>query len=112
MEPGYLHNWADLASILTFVITFIGAVIGICGYAKYLWGLHQKSKQLEEFLRREKLKGEDKGQRSVIRIIKDVGLTQDEIIQASFRNPRIVRRVAQDERGLANQLLFEYDGDK
>jgi hypothetical protein len=87
-----LHNWADLASVLTFVITFIGAGVGVYGYVKYRCEIRQKANRLEEFLRAEKMKGVDEGQRSVIRIIKDVGLTEDEIIQVSFRNPRIVRR--------------------
>jgi len=107
-----LHNWADLASVLTFVITLIGAGVGVYGYVKYRRDIRQKANRLEEFLREEKIKGEDQGQRSIIRIIKDVGLTEDEIIQASFRNPRIGRRVVAGEGGLATQLLFEYIGEK
>jgi hypothetical protein len=107
-----LHNWADLASVLTFFITFIGAAVGVFGYIKYQCDVSQKGKRLEEFLRSEKMKAVDQGQRSVIRIIKEVGLTEDEIIQASFRNPRIRRRVVSDERGLAQELLFEYVDEK
>jgi hypothetical protein len=103
-----LHYWADIASIFTFVITLTGAVVGIGGYLRFLHHRHDQSKRLEAFLHTEMLKGDDNGFRSVMRIIKDVGLTQDEAIQASFRNPRIGRRVTADERGLANQLLFEY----
>jgi hypothetical protein len=104
-----LHDWADLAVILTLGITLVGAVVGIVGYVKYRCELRSRSERLEDFLRREKMKRADDGQRSVIRIIKDVGLTEDEIIQASFRNPRIGRRVLTDpQTNLAKELLFEY----
>ena len=51
----------------------------------------------------------DKGQRSILRIMRDIGLTQEEIIQGSIQSKRIVRRVVGDkETGLATDLLFEY----
>ena len=103
------HKWVDLASVLTFAITAIGAVIGVFGYLGYLLGIRKKSKRLEQYLRAEKQKGENKGQRSVLRIIRDVGLTEDEIIQASFRNHKIRRRIIPDEKGIADQLMFEYE---
>ena len=113
--PLDLHRWADLTSILTLIITFIGAVVGIYGYTRYRYDLCRKSKGLEKYLRDEKTqsKGADKGQRSILHIIRYVGLTEDEIIQASFRNPRIARRVTTDHQtGLARDLLFEYDENK
>lgn len=108
MSPECLHRVADWSSILTFIVTFIGAAVGVFGYIKYLWGKHTKSKRLEEYLRAEKAKKVDQGQRSIIQIIRDVGLTEDEIIQASFRNPHVGRRAKIGEDGLAKQLLFEY----
>lgn len=108
MPSNHLHSWADWASIATFVVTFISAMVGICAYIKYRQDLHRKSQRLEQYLRDQKVKGGDRGQRSVIQIVRDVGLTEDEIIQASFRNPRVARRVKLDEDGLAKQLLFEY----
>ena len=111
MSPECLHSLADWSSILTFAVTLIGAAVGIFGYLKYLRGLRIKSKRLEEYLRKEKAKQIDQGQRSIIQIIRDVGLTEDEIIQVSFRNPHVARRVKTDEDGLAKQLLFEYQDD-
>ena len=108
MSPECIHRLADWSAILTFVVTLIGAAVGVFGYGKYLWGLHTKSKRLEEYLKKEKAKQTDKGQRSIIQIMKEVGLTEDEIIQVSFRNPHVARRVKTDEDGLAKQLLFEY----
>jgi hypothetical protein len=105
-----VHNLADWASIATFFITLIGAVVGVFGYSYHMWERHEKSKCLERYLRDEKAKKQDKGQRTATRITRDVGLTEDEIIQISFRNPRVARRVIVGEDGLAKQLLFEYNG--
>ena len=111
MSPERIHSLADWSSILTFVVTVIGAAVGIFGYIKYIWAKHTKSKRLEEYLRAEKAKHVDQGQRSIIQIIRDVGLTEDEIIQVSFRNPHVGRRAKIGEDGLAKQLLFEYQGE-
>ena len=83
------------------------------GYLKSRFLFHRKSKTLENFLREVKRRGIDKGQRSINRIIRDVGLTEDEIIQISFVNPKIRRRVTVDPiTNLAQDLLFEYDDSK
>lgn len=92
----------------TFFISFVSAIVGVYAYIRYRWGLCQKSKRLEGYLREEKAKQKDKGQRSVIQITRDVGLPEDEIIQVSFRNERVARRVTIGEDGLAEQRLFEY----
>lgn len=102
--PMSRSEMADLAQIFTF----LGA---LCAYILYRLGAWRKSKRLEKYLHDEKLKGEDQGQRSTLNIIRYVGLTEDEIIQTSFRNWRIGRRVGTDPvTGLANVLLFEYQG--
>ena len=107
-----LSYWANVASILTFFITLIGAAVGIFGYCKYQYDLREKSRRLEDYLRCEKEKRQDKGQRSVLRIIRDVGLTKEEIIKISFRNSHVGRRVGSDpETGMADVLLFQYLDD-
>jgi len=105
--------WVDLTSILTFVITVIGASVGVFGYIRYRCEFRRKSKTLEEYLRRKQ--EEDKplkklGQRTVLQIVRDVGLTHDEIIKISFHNPQVGRRVKTDPTtNLATELLFEYE---
>jgi hypothetical protein len=105
----YLQPWVEWSTVATFVVTLIAAVIGVSGYLKYRFGLRKKSKRLEEYLRNELAEHKDKGQRSIIQIMKDVGLTEDEIIQISFSNPLVRRRAVMDDNGLAKQLLFEYN---
>jgi hypothetical protein len=103
-----LSDWANVSSIVTGAL----AVVGVGAYIRTVWRDHQKYNRLEEFLARERKAGPGKGQRSVLKILQEVGLTHDEILKLSFRNPNIRRRVTVDpDTGLANQLLFEYDPD-
>ena len=107
-----LRWWADAASIATFFVTAISAIIGIGGYVRYLKVRAKKTAALENYLQTEKVQGKNSGQRSAMHIIRHVGLTEEEIIDISFRSPRIVRRLGTDEEGFANRLLFEYVGTK
>ena len=105
MSNECLQYWANWAAIATFAVACSGVLI-------YFWQLHKdRSKRiaLENYLRTQKGEGKDKGQRSILRIMRDIGLTQDEIIQGSFQSKHIIRRVVGDKgTGLATDLLFEY----
>ncbi len=100
-----LHTWADIATVSTFLF-------GVGAYIWYQCTFYRKSKRLEDYLRAEKATGKDQGQRTALQITRQIGLTSDEIIQASFRNPRIGRRVKLDSAGLADELLFVYEPEK
>ena len=107
-----LRWWADAASIATFFVTAISAVIGLGGYFSYVRAQARKTAALEDYLRNEKAEGKGNGQRSALNIIRHVGLTEDEIIDISFRSPQVARRLGRDEEGFANRLLFEFIGTK
>jgi hypothetical protein len=109
-----LHNWADVAVIATFILAFLG----VFGYLSQLWGRLQRRLKLEAYLEgianTEKLaqhtESEEQTQKhTAIHIMKNVGLTQDEIIQASFASKRIERFVhVNRDTGAADYLLFRY----
>jgi len=104
MSPADLQFWANWASIATLLV----ASVGVFSYLWQLWRRRRKRIALEDYLRDEKRKGADKGQRSILRIMRDVALSEDEIIQASFNSNRIQRLVREDaDTGLASDLLFE-----
>lgn len=104
-----LHDYADCSSIATLAITVLTGGVGIYGYVSYRIDRSRKSKRLEAYLRQEKDTGEDQGKRTLLRIVRDIGLTEDEIIQASFRNARIGRFIKPDaDSGLAKELMFGY----
>jgi hypothetical protein len=104
-----LHDWADAASVATFILALAGASIGFASFVWVLWDRLQKRLKLERYLKAEKEKKKDNGRRSILRIISDLGLTEDEIVQLSFRSKRIIRRRhADDDSSLTSAILFEY----
>ena len=65
--------------------------------------------RLEEYLRAEKRKGKDKGQRSLVHLTARVGLTKDELLRASDRSKKIRRRISADKSTcMASSILLEY----
>lgn len=98
-----LSDWANVASITTGIV----AIVGVLAYfrGRYLW--RQKARRFEDFLKGERAKGPGRGQRSILRIVQEVGLTKDEILKLSFESKNIRRRVKVDEiTNLATDLLF------
>jgi hypothetical protein len=99
----------EIVADITAILTFIGAVWAWCHYHH---GLVQKQKILEECLKVHgqpfKEKGEP-GEFNFIYIIANTGLTESEIIQASFRSKLIERRVPADSEGYAKEIRFRYN---
>lgn len=101
-----LSFWANLAAILT-------AIIAVFGYGKYQLDARCKRKKLEAYLKDEKSKGKDGGQRSALHLMARLGLTEAEILHASFGSNHIIRKIAKDpETNRAEALLFEYNDKK
>lgn len=97
-----LSFWANLAAIFT-------AVIAVFGYGKYQLDARCRRKKLESYLKNEKAKGSDQGQRSALHLMARLGLTEAEILHASFSSKHIIRKIATDqETNRAEALLFEY----
>jgi hypothetical protein len=66
-------------------------------------------KKLESYLKAEKNKEEDKGQRSLLHLMIKVGLTESEILQASFKSHHIKRLEKLDPKThMTEKILFEY----
>lgn len=97
-----LGTIANIAAIIT-------AVIAVFGYGAYRWDRWKKCDRLENYLKVEKTKGKNRGQRSLLHLMANVGMTEAELIQASFRSKHIVRKIAKDhETGRADALLLEW----
>ncbi|HEY1615106.1 MAG TPA: hypothetical protein VGF97_15575 [Rhizomicrobium sp.] len=99
----YLTTAANVAAILT-------AISAAAAWVYYIVGQQSKRRKLESYLRSEKSKGADKGQRTVLHLMVRVGLTEDEILQASFRSRHIKRLIATDPKtNRAEAILLAYD---
>lgn len=103
-------------AIGAFLITAIGSLVGICGYFSYKREFRRKRRELETYLADEKRKAQGSsafGQKSMLNIIRHVGLTEDEILRISFVSDKIDRRLSKNQTdGFADRLLFEYVGGK
>ena len=101
-----LHDWADVTVILT-------TLFAVFEYLRHRWKVRQKRGGLEDYLRKAKTIDQaagKKGQRSIYHLVSRVGLTQDEIIQASFESRHVAckTKAGSDGSHLAKDLLFEY----
>lgn len=97
-----LASLANIAAIIT-------AAVALFGYLAYQIGQCRKRIKLEQYLRSEKQQGSDNGQRSLLHLVANVGMTETELIQASFKSKRIIRRIKQDKNsGLADSILLEF----
>ncbi len=108
-----LDWWADVATVVSGAVTLLIALVGSTGVVAYLvnrYRFQQKNEAVEEYLRREKARGVDKGQRTAtnIRLNVEKDLTEEEIYKIGRRNPRIRRRVRANQDGFAGVELYEY----
>ena len=106
---GMYTNYITLGGSWAAIFT---ALVAVFGYGKYLFEQRGRRRRLERYLKREKAKA-GRGQRSTFHLIAKLGMTEAEILKASFQSKRVVRRVGVDkETGLANAILFEWDGHR
>jgi hypothetical protein len=98
----WLEICANVAAILT-------PIVGIFLWLIYQWGFYQKKMKLEAYLKTEREKGGDKGQRTLMHLMIKVGLTESEILQASFKSRHIKRLEINDSTThLTEEILFQY----
>ena len=105
-----LEYWANIAAIAGFIVTLMGACVGIYGYGSYRCSWKRKTNALVAYLKMKKAGARDggKGQQTTMHLIRYVGLTEDEILKISFENRHVERSVGKDEQGRADTLYFEY----
>ena len=98
-----LDDAANLASILTAVVATGAAVF-------YWFDRRSKRIRLEQYLKAKKSTNSPEYIHSVIHLMAELGMTEAEILHASFVSRYIVRRTQTDPKtNLATQLLFEYE---
>ena len=96
---------ADLGNIAA--ISTAGVAAG--GYGLYRRDQWRKRRKLEDYLKAEEAKKIDRGQRTILHLMAELGLTESEILRASFASNHIARRIAPDPKtNRAKELLFEY----
>ena len=98
---------ADVAVILTL----LG---GVAAWCHYRYGFWHKKRVLEKHLKREREADKElgkQGARTFRHLTAKLGLTESEILQASFNNSRIKRLQKLDADGFTKEILFQYNDD-
>ena len=102
-------TWLEVAANIASILTAGAAMIAT---AYYWWDQRRKRIKLENYLKVEHSENSNKRTHTVLHIMANVGLTEDEILRASFQS-RHIRRLVHVNRdtNLADNLLFEYQAD-
>ncbi|MDH3703607.1 MAG: hypothetical protein OEU46_20095 [Alphaproteobacteria bacterium] len=101
----FLAIAANIAAILTAVFAAWAGIYVVID-------LRKKRRKLEDYLQqvRSSATGDDKGQRTILHLTARLGLTEAEILHASFRSKRIIRTLAANkETGRADAMLLGYE---
>jgi hypothetical protein len=97
-----LNTVSNVASILTALIAAVASLL--------FWrDRRSKRTRLERYLKREKATNPSQCCHTVIHLMAKLGLTEEEILHASFCSRHIIHKSRKDaDTDLATQLLFEY----
>jgi hypothetical protein len=102
-------SYTHVLEITSHWAAILTALVAVVAYVRYRWGIHSKRIQFENYLKAEKAAGRDKGQRTILHLMARLGLTEAEVLQASFGSKHLVRRLAVDPTTLrADAILLEY----
>jgi len=101
----------EFAANIAAILTFLG---GAGAWCYYQYGFCHKRKVLEKHLKEEReadKKLGKQGARSFLHLTTKLGLTETDILRASFNNCHIKRLERLDEKGFAEKILFQYHND-
>lgn len=97
-----LETAAHWAAILTGLIALIAG-------CRYWSDQRRKRRALERYLKAEKDKGTDKGQRTLLHLTARLAMTENDILQAAFSSRHVASRVGTDPKtNRADTLFLEY----
>ncbi|MGJ8572714.1 MAG: hypothetical protein ACSHXI_18655 [Hoeflea sp.] len=106
-----LCGYYQLVAVAGGWAAILTAIVAVFGYGKYLFDQHRRKMRLIEYLKSEKQKNEDKGQRTILHLIAKLGMTEAQVLEASFQSGKITRRLSKDgNTGRANEILLEWVG--
>ena len=98
----YIQLVANGSAILTAVVAVGASIIYWCDRWKKRW-------KLEAYLKKEKNNEEDKGQRGIVHLTRNLAMTEQEILRAAFWSKKIDSRARKNKKtGLAEELLLVY----
>ena len=94
----------DIAAAWASILT---SAVALIAYAYYRYEKCEKEQRLESYLKAEKEKGKDKGQRTLTHLAANLGMSETEVLDCAFRSKHIDRTVEVKD-GKAVGLFLEY----
>ena len=102
-------TYSRVLEVTSHWAAILTAGVAVWAYSRYLYERRQKRLRLEAYLKAERKAGKDKGQRTVLHLVAQLGMTETEVVDAAFRSKCIRRVVSTDSKGHAKDLMLEYD---
>lgn len=99
---GLAANWA---AILT-------AVVAVWAYGFYHFERCRKRSKLESYLKAEKEKKVDRGQRTVLHLVAHLNMSESDVLDAAFRSKKVQCVTASDNKDRVALILFEHTDDE
>lgn len=104
-------HWNDWLAVLANTASIVTAGVAAWAYIQYRLRWAKKVKKLEDYLRNETAAGVDKGERTITHLIRELGMTEADILHCASESKVIDRRISMDEEtGQAKILHLVYQG--
>lgn len=100
-------TYKDCLEIVAAWASILTAAIAVLAYAVYRYERCEKRLRLESYLKDEKAKGADKGQRTLTHLVANLGMSETDVLDCAFRSRRVVRTVDVKD-GKAIGIFLEY----
>jgi hypothetical protein len=100
----------DALEVASYIAAIGTAAVATCAWRKYQRDNATKQEKLENYLKAEKAKQVNQGQRTLNHLMAHVGLSHADILQAAFDSKKIKLTPKESARGHAIGVWLEYDG--
>lgn len=104
-------GFSDVLSVGANIASIGTAGVAIWAAAKYHNRQARRRETLEDHLRREKMAGNDRGQRTLKHLVRELGMSETDILEIAAESKKIGRRVDTDDSGRASSLFLVYEPD-
>lgn len=101
-----IEDWFGLAADLAQVLT---SIVAVWLWVRFILSAHRRRKALERYLRYEKNRSKDRGMRSILHLMSNLSMTEEQIYSAAFGSKCVSTVPLTNEKsGLAESILFVY----
>lgn len=97
-------DWLEIVAAWSAILT---AVVAVIAYGGFIIGGIRKRWRLEKYLKAQLALGKDRGQRTLVHLVANLGMSETEIMDSAFRSNHVERKV-EVQGGKAVNILLSY----